>query len=195
MVTRKNVRAEIATRDSVFGNELDCGPPESVDKDSVVEPVPNGLLAYSAAFVVGRGVRKEELPDTARKRLLPSSDVNSPPQRGNVVSLHDHSLTRILVSVNKDPCLTSHKETCTVLAMQQTKKRPHAPPIRRAKGKAIHEPEVGPDGLTMPQRVIQLMIDNGVGQHELARMCSERYAVFVPGSEDKVKQQHIFNLL
>jgi hypothetical protein len=195
MVTGKHVRPEIPASNAVVSHELDGGPPQRVDKDSVVEPVPNGLLAYSSAFAIRGRVRKEELTDTARERLLPSSDLNSPPQRGNVVFLHDRILTRIHVPVNKDPCLTSHKETCTLLVMQQTKKRPHAPPIRRAKGKAIHEPEVGPDGLTMPQRVIQLMTENGVGQNELARMCSERYAVFVPGSEEKVKQQHIFNLL
>lgn len=63
----------------------------------------------------------------------------------------------------------------------------------RRKPKAA--PEVGPDGQTMAQRLNRLMVERGVKQAELARMCSEFYATFIPGTEDKVKQQHIFNLL
>lgn len=39
------------------------------------------------------------------------------------------------------------------------------------------------------------MVGNNVGQTQLARMCSEFYATFVPHDHEKVKQQHIFNLL
>jgi hypothetical protein len=78
-------------------------------------------------------------------------------------------------------------------------------PNPKRKGVAIQEkaparkrsPEglVGPDGLTLGQRVIRLMEENDVGQSELARMCSRYYSSFVPGKEDAVKQQHIFNII
>jgi hypothetical protein len=55
--------------------------------------------------------------------------------------------------------------------------------------------DVGPDGLTFPQRLYAVMTEHGIGQTELARRCSEYYATFVPAAEERVKQQHVFNAL
>lgn len=82
-----------------------------------------------------------------------------------------------------------------MLHMPQQKKRPPPPVARKPKGRRIPEPEVGPDGRTLAQRVILLMSERNIGQTELARMCSEYYGAFLPDTEDKIKQQHIFNII
>lgn len=109
--------------------------------------------------------------------------------------LHEYGrYTRNLVGVNKNARLTGNNGPCTVLDMTATKRRRLADKPLTKPRKAT-EPDIGPDGLTVGQRVSRLMIERDVGQTELARMCSELYAAFVPSVEGKVKQQHIFNLL
>lgn len=82
-----------------------------------------------------------------------------------------------------------------MLNMVATKKSIAVPAAVRARKKRVPEQDIGPDGRTLSQRVIMLMTDRGIGQTELARLCSDYYATFVPGEDDKVKQQHIFNLI
>lgn len=82
-----------------------------------------------------------------------------------------------------------------LLSMSTPKRKPAAALPKSPKRKATPDPEIGPDGRTLAQRVILLMEERGIGQTQLARMCSEYYATFNPGVEDKVKQQHIFNVL
>lgn len=83
-----------------------------------------------------------------------------------------------------------------MLTMTTAKKKPHPPPAKTAKRKRATEPEVGPDGHTLAQRLILLMSERHVGQSELARMCSTYYATLVPSADpDRVKQQHIFNII
>lgn len=76
--------------------------------------------------------------------------------------------------------------------MSNAKSKPAA---QQRRPKVISEPLMGPDGLTMAQRVIQLMEEQDVGQSDLARMCSRYLSSFVPGADDRVKQQHIFNII
>lgn len=82
-----------------------------------------------------------------------------------------------------------------LLTMSTPKRKPVTAPSKQPKRKRTPEPEVGPDGRTFAQRVVLLMEERGIGQTQLARMCSEYYATFMPTVEDKVKQQHIFNVM
>jgi hypothetical protein len=195
MVTRKNVRTEITASDSRIGSKLESGPPNGVNERPALQPVRNGLLAHGGNPPVGSRVELEVLPKLRRKDDLVSCDLDGLLERGNVVFLghKQERYTRNLVAVNKSLCLTENKKACTVLDMPTHKKLRTPEKAVRRKPKAA--PEVGPDGLTLAQRVTRLMVEHDVGQTELARMCSEFYATFVPGTEDKVKQQHIFNLL
>jgi hypothetical protein len=63
------------------------------------------------------------------------------------------------------------------------------------KKKRKKPPVVGFDGLTTKQRLYRLMEERGVGQTQLARLCSEFYAGFVGGSDDRFKQQHVGNFI
>jgi hypothetical protein len=115
----------------------------------------------------------------------------------NVLSLRHarESSTRILVHANKESGLAAVPEPCTVLTMPNTKRKPVPLPAAQPKKKRAAEQEPGPDGLTLAQRLIRLMNEREVSQTELARMCSQYYSAFVSGADDKVKQQHIFNII
>lgn len=114
---------------------------------------------------------------------------------GKIVSLHERQSTTILVSVNNKRGWEEGKGLATVLAMPTTKRKPAVTrPLVKGR-KRLSQPDVGPDGLTMPQRVQRLMLDAGIGQSELARMCSRVYASFVPDVPEKVRQQNIFNII
>jgi hypothetical protein len=195
MVTGKHVGTEIASSDGVTGSELDSGPPGSVQESAALQPVRNGLLAYADAFAIRRWVRAKKLSNASGKRRLAPGDVNRPLKGSNVVSIHATSVTRNLVRVNKDVCLTDEKVSCTVLTMTTAKKKPakasgnHAPPARKT------APIVGPDGFTMGQRVLRLMAEQGMSQTGLADACSKYYAAFIKDEPDRVKQQHIFNIV
>jgi hypothetical protein len=80
--------------------------------------------------------------------------------------------------------------------MAQPKKKPVEAPETKAPRKRAQAPEVGPDGLTMAQRLFREMTVRDLGQQKLAEMCSQYYSAMNPnGAEDRVKQQHIFNIL
>lgn len=195
MIKREHVGTEIAPSDAVISNELECGPPLSPNEDALAQPVRNSLLAYSDAFTFRRRVVAEKLSHAIGKLMLPASELYSPSKGSNVVLLHDRIVTRNCVVVNKDPRLTEAKDSCTVLQMPITKKRPVKTPSGRGGPSRKAEPIVGPDGFTMSQRVLRLMTEQGMGQAALARACSEYYAAFIPGDSDRVKQQHIFNII
>lgn len=195
MINGENIRTEIAPSDAATSSELDRGPPESVQESAAVQPVRNSLLAYAEAFSIRRRVGSKKLSNAGGKCGLPSGDVNRPLKSSNVVSFHEASVTRNLVRVNKDICLTDEKVSCTVLSMTTAKKKPHkasgsqAPPARKT------APIVGPDGFTMGQRVLRLMTEQGMTQTGLAEACSRYYAAFIKDEPDRVKQQHIFNIV
>lgn len=195
MVARKNVGTKISTGDTRVGSKLESGPPDGIKQRPTPQPVRNRLLADGSHLSVRRRIEPEVLPKLRRKSDLVPGDIDSSLERNNVVFLGhgQERYTRNLVEVNKSLCLTANKDTCTVLHMATQKKLRTAEKVVRRKPKAV--PEVGPDGQTLAQRLTRLMVERDVGQTELARMCSEFYATFAPGTEDKVKQQHIFNLL
>lgn len=199
MALKKNIRSEVLPRDRSDRSELDSSPVFRIKEDALLDPERDGLLADLPE--VREVVSLPVLPDLGGERRLAPGDVDGPDQGGgmgrNVVLLHDGArlYTRNLVSVNKISCFHGDKERCTVLDMPIAKRKPVAPPQRPSKRRRTPEPEVGPDGRTLAQRVILLMTERNIGQTELARMCSQYYATFVPTAEDKVKQQHIFNLL
>lgn len=195
MLTGKNVGAQMSAGDSVVSGELKGGPPDRVEQRSALQPIRDGLLADSGPRTRRRVIRKK-LPKLARKGILATADIDCPLQGDNVVFLHGTAqYTRKLVTVNKEPCLTSDKDSCMLLDMPTTKRK--AAPVlpKPTKRRRTPDPEVGPDGRTFAQRVILLMEERGIGQTQLARLCSEYYATFNPGVEDKVKQQHIFNVM
>jgi hypothetical protein len=195
MVARENIGTQIPTSDGRVGGKLEGGPPDRINERPALQPIRNRLLADGSHLSVRRRIELEVLPKLRCKSDLVSGDLDGSLERNNVVFLGhgQERYTRNLVRVNKSLCLTANKDTCTVLNMATHKKLQTTEKTVRRKPKAV--PEVGPDGQTLAQRLTRLMVERDVGQTELARMCSEFYATFVPVTEDKVKQQHIFNLL
>lgn len=181
----ENIRPQILAPNFVSSDVLNGRPPLGVQEDFVSHPIRDGLLADSGPV--------EKLSDALSKGCLASSEGDGALKSGNVVSLHGRSLTRILVGVNKNSCFAEDKEVCNVLDMTTTKRKERQPRQPKAPSKA--RAEIGPDGLTMPQRLERLMTDRGVGQTELARMCSQFYAAYYPNVDSAVQQQHIFNIL
>lgn len=183
----EHIRAQIDSGDGVAGGLLDERPPFRVEKNLVIDPIRDRLLAHSGPAGV---------TNTRSKSGLAPGDIDRSLERCNVRFIHEHrKYTRILVHVNKDDCLTVNKEACTVVSMPTTKRKPKqtAPESRPKRVKVLDR---GPDGMTFPQRLSALMVERGVGQTELAKRCSQLYASFFPdGPDDKVKQQHIFNAM
>lgn len=77
-----------------------------------------------------------------------------------------------------------------VRAVKKQAVAPKKPKVKRAPTL-----QIGPDGLTFPQRLRALLYSLEVGQTELARLCSQYFAGFMPGNEELVSQQLIFNIL
>jgi len=189
-MVRKHVGTEILASDSSTSGELESGPPLGIEQNFVFQPVRNVLLSHLPALL------RREGPKFLCETGLAPCDVNRPTQGSNVRFIHRHVLyTRKIVTVNKKPGLTSNKGPCIVLDMQQRARKTPESVSKKTKKKRQAEIEVGPDGLTLAQRVLRLMSERGVGQTELARMCSQYYSAFVPTQDDKVKQQHIFNII
>jgi hypothetical protein len=195
MITGKHIGTEIAPSDATTSDELERGPPLSPDKHVLAQPVRNSLLAYADAFTFRRRVVPKKLSKPVSKLVLPAGNLDSTLERGNVVSLHGPSLTRNRVDVNKVPRLTEQKGSCTVLHMPTTKKKPVRATGARPTTARKADPIVGPDGFTMSQRVLRLMAENSMSQAGLARACSDYYSAFIPGDSERVKQQHIFNII
>lgn len=186
----ENVGTQLKASDLIVGSALNRGPPIRVEQDFINYPVRNGLLRDS---LLTKGAH------SFSQGALTACDLDSPLQGANVVLLHGKvKYTRNLVVVNKNRCFSLDKDACTVLEMSTNKRNLVAvptPKTRKAKAKPARAVELGPDGKTFGQRVTLLMTDANVGQTGLARMCSEYYATFVPAIQDKVKQQHIFNII
>lgn len=188
MAAGENIRTEVTSSDEIVRSGFDSRPPLGIDQCFVVEPVRDQLLAGGIAT---------EGPHALGKLSLAAGSADGALERRNVVFLHGtQRYTRNLVAVNKDSCLTANKEACNVLHMAQPKKRPTEAPETKVPRKRAQAPEVGPDGLTMAQRLFREMTVRDLGQQKLAEMCSQYYSAMNPsGAEDRVKQQHIFNIL
>jgi hypothetical protein len=191
MGSGENIGTQVLSGHCVVSGALDKGPPLSVQQNLSLDPIRDGLLANG-----GMPNRSNAVSES----LLAPSDLNGAVKRCNVRFIHEHKgYTRILVDVNKNNCLPADKGACTVLTMPITKRKVTPPPAQlRVKGaRPKKSQETGADGLTLTQRLHSLMSSQEppIGQTELARMCSEYFATFVPETQDKVKQQHIFNLL
>lgn len=182
----KHIRTQIDSGDCVVGGLLNERPPLRIEKNLVVDPVRDCLLTHSGSAGVS---------NTRSKSRLAPGDVDSPLERRNVRFIHEHrKYTRILVSVNKDDCLTVNKAPCTVVPMPATKRKTQ--PAAAPKAGRVKQLDKGPDGKTFPQRLSATMAEQGIGQTALAKRCSELYSSFYPaGPDDKVKQQHVFNAL
>lgn len=188
MAARENVWTEVSASDEVVRSGFNSRPPFRINQGFVVEPVRDQLLAGGVAAEGSHALGELTLATGGDDGAL---------ERRNVVFLHGtQRYTRNLVAVNKVSCLTTNKEACTVLPMAQPKKKPVEAPEAKAPRKRAQAPEVGPDGLTMAQRLFREMTVRDLGQQKLAEMCSQYYSAMNPnGADDRVKQQHIFNIL
>lgn len=196
MITREHVWTEVTPSDGISSSELDSRPPISSDENVVRQPVRNELLARSVTTELPHlggeaGLGAAGSLDSSYKSADMGGDFSVV---GNVVSLHAVHATRKLVVVNKESRFTDNKGPCTVISMATTKRKT-AVAVKPQPRKRSSGPLIGPDGLTMSQRVVRLMSERNVGQSELARTCSQYYAAFVPTEEEPVKQQHIFNII
>lgn len=207
MFSSKKVGAKITPSDSTIRGELDRSPPLGANDDSLLGPVRDELLACSAgagiggAHTLGQNVLGAAQGDRALESsnlLIGGVDLSLGGDRfGSVISFHaaKHS-TRYLVRKHKLSCLTAVEGGRTVLQMTQPVRKPKPAPAPKARKKRSTEQEVGADGFTLAQRLFRLMDERGVTQTQLARMCSQYYAAFVKDApDDKVKQQHIFNII
>lgn len=195
VLTGENIGPKVLPHDAILRRPLECRPPNSIEQRSTFQPVRDSLLTNRRPSL-RRGVVNEVLPQLGRQCALPTTNIDSPLQGDNVTLLHEREpYTRKLVAVNNDACFTTHKDSCNVLNMPTTKRKPAPQQPRTDKRKRPPEQDIGPDGRTLAQRMIALMAERNVGQTELARMCSTFYSTFVPTAEDKVKQQHIFNIV
>lgn len=189
MVTGEHIWPEFAPGYDVVSNELERRPPLGIDQGLVSEPIRNLLLANGLAWPA-------EFAKFGRKLGLATNKIDRPPESSNVVFLHRSGiLTRNLVRVNKSPCLTDDKGPCTVLSMTTAKKKPARALVSSGTPARKSAPIVGPDGFTMSQRVLRLMAEQGMSQTGLAEACSRYYAAFINDEPDRVKQQHIFNIV
>lgn len=198
MGARENVRTEVTPGDEVVCSGFDSRPPCGVNQGFTVEPVRDELLAGSIATEGSHPLSELSLATSCLDGAHEGGHVGGNSGGvSNVVFLHGATrYTRNLVAVNKESCFTSNKETCTVLTMAQPKKQSAQTPETKAPRKRVQDPEIGPDGLTMAQRLMKEMTLRDLGQQKLAEMCSQYYSAMNPkGAEDKVKQQHIFNIL
>lgn len=182
----EHIGTQINSADGVVSGGFDQGPPISFEQRLVRQPIRDSLLSDGGMARRPQSLRKSSLT-TAGNR-------DSALKRSNVRFIHEHArYTRFLVDVNKDGCFSADKETCTVLTMPTPKKKAQLRPApKREKRSKL---AIGPDGLTFPQRLQKLMDEHGIGQTALAKRCSEYLAIYYPGEEDKIKQQHIFNIL
>jgi hypothetical protein len=189
----ENIGPQVVSGDDAVGRVLDGRPPIAVEQALVAEPVGNGLLTDGRVDAAGT----EVVPHALGELRLPAGDLDGATEGGNVLLLHSgrRKYTRILVDVNKQDCFTANNEACKVVPMVPLAKKKPAGRSSSGKGARKTAPEVGPDGMTFPQRLYSVMNERGIGQTELARRCSEYYATFAPRMEDRVKQQHIFNAL
>lgn len=208
ILTGEDIGPKVLPHDATLRRPLECRPPNSIEQRSTLQPIRDGLLTDRGPSL-RRRVVDEVLPQLGRQCSLPPSDLDGSAQCGDVVAVGDRvargdnvvvlhgpeTYTRKLVAVNNDACFTPNKDSCNVLNMPTTKRKPTPQQPKADKRKRPPEQDIGPDGRTLAQRTIALMAERNVGQTELARMCSTFYSTFVPTAEDKVKQQHIFNIV
>lgn len=188
----ENIRAQMHSGDLVRESFLEQRPPLRFKQGLVGDPVRNSLLADG---------RVPSFSESSCSSSLAAGDLDGAQQRDDVNRkvrfIHEHrKYTRILVSVNKDDCLTPDKTPCNVVCMSTTKRKTQPAAAPKPRPKRVKQLDKGPDGKTFPQRLSATMADQGIGQTALAKRCSELYSSFYPaGPDDKVKQQHVFNAL
>jgi len=145
LVAAEDIWPEIAARDLVVGDRLECGPVVGVQKDFSRQPVRDVLLSDRPPHLGTEKLRQGS--------LAVASKLDRTPKCGNVRFIHEHALyTNRFVSVNEPVCVTNYKPACTVLQMR-TPQRKTAAPVRSNKRQALP----GPDGKTLGQRVSEAM--------------------------------------
>lgn len=195
----EDIGSELIARHEILGHKLDSRPVLGLDQGLVGQPVGNGLLTERRPA--------EEISDALSEGNLASGYVDGADKGGNVRFLHPVEFTRILVGVNKDRDSTSDKGPCSVTYMQTVRKNrlTTAPLKAKVKSKApkkIRALEVGPDGLTMPDRLKIAMLEHAPpfhpergGQSQLARACQAVYAGGRENAPATIQQGHIWELL
>jgi hypothetical protein len=151
----EHIRTEITTSDSRIGNGLNDRPPLGVKQHRLAQPIADQLLA---GLQVATGLGQNSPKSVSEGSLVSAGNLDGPPQRGNVCSLHEYrnNTNRFVFSTN--PFVRQEdKGVCTVLDMASRSaalKRPvAAPKPPKKKRKALP----GPDGKTLGQRVSEAM--------------------------------------
>lgn len=158
MLRRKNIRTEVATGDTGVCNALNDGPPVRVEQNFLAQPVAHELLT---GLQLTTGCSQNGAEAISEGGLGAAGNLDSAPQRGNVVSLHErrNNTNRFVFSTN--PFVRQeHKGVCTVLDMTSRStalKRPAAAPKAPKPPKKKRKALPGPDGKTLGQRVSEAM--------------------------------------
>lgn len=148
LAATKDFWTEISPSDFTLGNVRERRPVLGLDKDLLVEPIRDGLLAD------GRPVH--ELGEALGQGRLAARDVDGAPERSNVRFLHDAGeYTNRFVAVNNPVCVTDHKSACIVLPMRRSTKRKNVSVQRRNVkiANSVRLARPGPDGKTLGQRI------------------------------------------
>ena len=153
----EHIGTQVAAGNLPVGDRLDGAPVLGVEKCRVGQPVGNCLLTdCRPAHCLG-----EALSECG---LGAATNSDGAMKRDNVRFLHVHRYnTNPFVAVNNPVCMTAHKETCTVLQMPASRRKPA--PDTSNKNKRVAIP--GPDGKTLGQRVREAMAyESGRRGHE-----------------------------
>lgn len=195
----KKTRPKISTRNldpMLAGDELNRGPIFRIGHNLISEPITDELLAKRGSL--------HKIRNLGSEGGLTASGSNELFQGDDVRFIHEPHSTNILVDVNKNSDSIIDKGFCNVLDMETARKRQadtKAKPPRKAK-KTKRVLEVGPDRLTMPERLRSLMLDHKPpfvpergGQSQLARVAQAIYANGRENAPATIKQAHIWEML
>lgn len=147
MAARENIRTEVTSSDEVVRSGFDSRPPLSVNKNLLIQPVRDVLLA---------GLAATEGAEPLGQLRLATGDLNCPTKGGNVSFLHEHAkYTNRIVSATTPFVRQDNKEVCTVLTMTTGRSNALRKPVRQPQKARLPKRQArpGPDGLTLGQRL------------------------------------------
>lgn len=191
----KHVWPEVVTSDHRVGNGLDDRPPLGIKQNAFAQPVTDKLLT---GFELAAGFGQNDTQALGKSGLGSAGNLDGPPQRGNVCSLHEYrnNTNRFVFSTN--PFVRQEdKGVCIVLDMASRStalKRPVATPKPpKKKRKALP----GVDGKTLGQRVSEAMAykSGRLGQEYRAADLLRDVAKLSPPGDTILTQQMLSAIL
>jgi hypothetical protein len=192
----KHIWPEVVTSDRRVGDGLNDRPPLRVKQNALAQPVADELLA---GFQLAAGLGQDGAKAVSKGSLVSTGNLDGPPQRGNVCSLHEYrnNTNRFVISTN--PFVRQEdKGVCTVIDMASRSialKRPPvaAPKPPKKKRKALP----GVDGKTLGQRVQEAMAykSGRLGQEYRAADLLREVAKLSPPGDTILTQQMLSAIL